>query len=282
MNSEARDNLPSVHPAVTGRQRLFEGRAALPGERARVWWEIAIVLGLSLGASAVYSVVSLLSIVTAGKTLAGSSTSLNSSQSPREWLDFTYQFLSLFFALVPVALALYLLWRPGRSAFRRVGLDLTQPGRDLGRGLLLLAVIGVPGIAFYAVGRMLGLTVAVNAAPLEGYWWTIPMLIFSAIRAGLQEEVIVVAYLFEKLRQLGWNTWSIILSTSLLRGSYHLYQGVGPFVGNVVMGVVFGWCYQRWGRVMPLVVAHAIIDIVSFVGYPLAAAWWPGIFTVGS
>lgn len=282
MNSEARDNLPSVHPAVTGRQRLFEGRAALPGERARVWWEIAIVLGLSLGASAVYSIVSLLSIVTAGKTLAGSSTSLNSSQSPREWLDFTYQFLSLFFALVPVALALYLLWRPGRSAFRRVGLDLTQPGRDVGRGLLLLAVIGVPGIAFYAVGRMLGLTVAVNAAPLEGYWWTIPMLIFSAIRAGLQEEVIVVAYLFEKLRQLGWNTWSIILSTSLLRGSYHLYQGVGPFVGNVVMGVVFGWCYQRWGRVMPLVVAHAIIDIVSFVGYPLAAAWWPGIFTVGS
>jgi len=282
MNSEARDNLPSVHPAGTGRQRLFEGRAALPGERARVWWEIAIVLGLSLGASAVYSVVSLLSIVTAGKTLAGSSTSLNSSQSPREWLDFTYQFLSLFFALVPVALALYLLWRPGRSAFRRVGLDLTQPGRDLGRGLLLLAAIGVPGIAFYAVGRMLGLTVAVNAAPLEGYWWTIPMLIFSAIRAGLQEEVIVVAYLFEKLRQLGWNTWSIILSTSLLRGSYHLYQGVGPFVGNVVMGVVFGWCYQRWGRVMPLVVAHAIIDIVSFVGYPLAAAWWPGIFTVGS
>lgn len=282
MNSEARENLPPVHPAATGRQRLFEGRAALPGERARVWWEIAIVLGLSLGASAVYSIVSLLSIVTAGKTLAGSSTSLNSSQSPREWLDFTYQFLSLFFALVPVALALYLLWRPGRSAFRRVGLDLTQPGRDLGRGLLLLAVIGVPGIAFYAVGRMLGLTVAVNAAPLEGYWWTIPMLIFSAIRAGLQEEVIVVAYLFEKLRQLGWNTWSIILSTSLLRGSYHLYQGVGPFVGNVVMGVVFGWCYQRWGRVMPLVVAHAIIDIVSFVGYPLAAAWWPGIFTVGS
>jgi membrane protease YdiL (CAAX protease family) len=282
MNSEPKDNLPPVHPALTGRQRLFEGRAALPGERARVWWEIAIVLGLSLGASAVYSIVSLLSIVTAGKTLAGSSTSLNSSQSPREWLDFTYQFLSLFFALVPVALALYLLWRPGRGAFRRVGLDLTQPGRDLGRGLLLLAVIGVPGIAFYAVGRMLGLTVAVNAAPLEGYWWTIPMLIFSAIRAGLQEEVIVVAYLFEKLRQLGWNTWSIILSTSLLRGSYHLYQGVGPFVGNVVMGVVFGWCYQRWGRVMPLVVAHAIIDIVSFVGYPLAAAWWPGIFTVGS
>ncbi len=44
------------------------------------------------------------------------------------------------------------------------------------------------------------------------------------------------------------------------------------------MGLVFGWCYKRWGRVMPLVVAHTIIDIVAFVGYPLAAAWWPAIF----
>jgi hypothetical protein len=29
---------------------------------------------------------------------------------------------------------------------------------------------------------------------------------------------------------------------------------------------------------MPLVIAHSILDIVSFVGYPLAAAWWPAIF----
>jgi len=44
------------------------------------------------------------------------------------------------------------------------------------------------------------------------------------------------------------------------------------------MGVVFGWCYVRWGRVAPLVVAHVAIDIVSFVGYPLAVALWPAVF----
>jgi hypothetical protein len=44
------------------------------------------------------------------------------------------------------------------------------------------------------------------------------------------------------------------------------------------MGVVFGWCYARWGRTMPLVIAHWIIDIVSFVGYPLAVGWWPALF----
>jgi uncharacterized protein len=29
---------------------------------------------------------------------------------------------------------------------------------------------------------------------------------------------------------------------------------------------------------MPLVIAHWIIDIASFVGYPLAVMWWPALF----
>jgi uncharacterized protein len=45
-----------------------------------------------------------------------------------------------------------------------------------------------------------------------------------------------------------------------------------------VMGIVFAWCYRRWGRVMPLVIAHTLLDTVAFVGYPLAAALWPGVF----
>jgi membrane protease YdiL (CAAX protease family) len=80
------------------------------------------------------------------------------------------------------------------------------------------------------------------------------------------------------LRQLGWGKWQIILSAAVLRGSYHLYQGIGPFFGNVVMGIVFGWCYWRWGRVMPLVIAHWIIDIASFVGYAWALATFPALF----
>ena len=55
----------------------------------------------------------------------------------------------------------------------------------------------------------------------------------------------------------------------LIRGSYHLYQGFGGFVGNLVMGIIFGWFYTRTKRVMPLVVAHTILDVVAFVGYAL-------------
>ena len=56
-----------------------------------------------------------------------------------------------------------------------------------------------------------------------------------------------------------------------LRGSYHLYQGFGAFIGNVVMGLVFGEWFRRRGRVMPLVIAHTLLDIVAFVGYQLFA-----------
>jgi membrane protease YdiL (CAAX protease family) len=55
--------------------------------------------------------------------------------------------------------------------------------------------------------------------------------------------------------------------SSVVRGSYHLYQGFGGFVGNLVMGLVFCRAYRRWGRVMPLVVAHGLIDTVTFVGW---------------
>ena len=79
----------------------------------------------------------------------------------------------------------------------------------------------------------------------------------------------MVGYLFSRWTSVGWGRWRIIVTSALIRGSYHLYQGFGGFVGNFVMGLVFGWFYTRTKRVMPLVVAHTILDVVAFVGYAL-------------
>ena len=67
------------------------------------------------------------------------------------------------------------------------------------------------------------------------------MLVLSAIRHGIVEEVIVVGYLLDRLGKLGWSMPAAIFASAMLRGSYHLYQGFGPFIGNAVMGVVFAW-----------------------------------------
>ena len=247
--------------------------------RTRLWWEIAIVLALSVGRSAVYSVLALVQALTREQSLGDQSTSLNPGANAQQFWDVLYQFVAQFFALAPIGLAIYLLWEPGVSAFQRIGLDFRAFGRNVGGGVLLVAVIGIPGLGLYVAGRALGITVQVDASPLDPSWWTVPLLLLAALRAGLTEEVIFIGYLFDRLRRLGWGTWTIILSTAALRGAYHAYQGWGPLAGNIAMGVVFGWVYHRWGRVMPLVIAHTLIDIIAFVGYPLAAAWWPTLFS---
>lgn len=246
----------------------------LLASRRRLRTEVLIVLGLSLGQSAVYSVVQLLDKMTRAPLSEATST-LNRSQSPREYFDLTYQLLDILFALVPVALVFYFLSVPrhpgeeGRSAFGRLGFDLTRPARDGFQGLGLAAAIGLPSLALYAAGRALGITTAVIPSGLDPYWWTVPVLILSAIRHAVVEEVIVVGYLMDRLGRFGWSMPLAIAASALLRGSYHLYQGFGPFLGNAVMGVLFAWLYTRTRRVMPLVVAHAILDMVAFVGFSL-------------
>src|SRR5690606_30360270 len=136
--------------------------------------EIWIVLGLSLGRSAVSAVLTLIDRLTVSTPLRAQTATLNPSRSPRPWLDLTYQLVSIGFALVPVALALYLLSAGGRSAVRRIGLDLSRPWRDLGVGVGLAALIGIPGLGLYAVGRLLGISVQVQASALNAAWWTIP------------------------------------------------------------------------------------------------------------
>ena len=246
--------------------------------RARLWWEIGIVLAVTVGQSALYSVLSLVRASLRTTPIGQQQTQLNPNRDAEILWNVLYQFLGIVFALALVALVVYLMWEPGQNALRRIGLDFTRFGGDLGRGILLAAVIGIPGLGLYAASRLLGLNVAVVASPLDAAWWTVPLLLLAAVRAGLTEEVIFIAYMFDRLRRLGWSWWAIILSTAALRGAYHAYQGVGAIVGNFVMGVVFGWCYRRWGRVMPLVIAHTLLDVVAFVGYPLAAAIWPGVF----
>jgi membrane protease YdiL (CAAX protease family) len=238
-------------------------------DKLRIKLELIIVLALSLGASAIYSIISLLAKVTSETGLSNQTASINPQLSERQWLDFSYQFFGITFGLAPVALVLYLLCEKKKSSFDLIGLNLSEPIRDIWRGAWIAALIAIPGLGLYLVSRNLGISAEVIPAALGEYWWTVPMLLFAAVRASLLEEVIVVAYFFNRLSRLGLSSRSQILISALLRATYHLYQGFGAFVGNFAMGLVFGYLYRRWGRVMPLVVAHFLLDAAIFVGYAL-------------
>ncbi|WP_228390599.1 CPBP family intramembrane glutamic endopeptidase [Streptomyces smaragdinus] len=241
--------------------------------------ETVLVLAVSLGASAVSALISFIGSVTRPGGLKDQAARLNTSAAPgRPWLDLAWQLFGITTSLVPVALVAYFLLRERAGGLRAIGCDLSRQASDLGRGALVAAGIGGSGLLLYLGARASGANLTVVPESLPDIWWKLPVLVLSAIQNSLLEEVVVVGYLLRRLGQLGWTPAASLAASALLRGSYHLYQGIGGFAGNAVMGVIFVLLYRRWGRVGPLVAAHALIDIVAFVGYALLAGkvdWLP-------
>src|ERR1700733_12159370 len=221
-----------------------------PAERRPLRVELAIVLGVTFGLSAVTAILQLADGVLRG--LSGQRIPLNPKRSYFDLMD----------------LGLYVLWRTGvRPA--DVGLARFRWRPDLLGGVGLAALIGLPGLALYLVARALHINASVIPSGLGDTWWRVPMLILTAFADGWAEEIIVVGYLLARLGQLGVGPRAALVWSSLLRGAYHLYQGFGAGLGNIAMGLVFGYAWQRTRRLWPLVIAHGLIDTVAFVGYAL-------------
>ena len=107
--------------------------------------EVLLVLGVSLGASAVYSILAIINKLTLVQKLSQQTTQLNQSVTPeRPWLDLAYQLVRIGFLVVPALLAVHLLNRDAVGAPVRLGLDLRHRWFDLGTGVALAALIGIP------------------------------------------------------------------------------------------------------------------------------------------
>lgn len=234
--------------------------------RSRPGVEILLVLGVSLGISAVSSWIKFLDIQTRGG-FRNATAVLNGAQNPRAWVDLSYQLLDVVNGVVPALLALYLLSRTPMGRGFGIGLDRSRLGRDCRHGVGFFLLIGIPGLALVYVARRLGVNAQIEASGLADVWYRYPVLVLSAIQNGVLEEIVMIGFLLSRLRQLRWQPWTAILLSAAIRGSYHTYQGIGGFAGNFVMGAIFGWWFTRTRRILPLVIAHSLLDIASFVGY---------------
>jgi membrane protease YdiL (CAAX protease family) len=235
--------------------------------RSRYGIEVLLVLGVSLGISALSSLINFADIQTRRGGFKNAIATLNGAQAARSWVDLSYQLVSLLSGVVPALLALYLLSQsPGGVGFG-IGFDRLRLKFESLPGLALAALIGIPGLGVVALARHLGVNAQIDASGLADIWYRYPILVLSGIQNGLYEEVIMIGFLLTRLRQLNWVPWKAVILSALIRGSYHTYQGLGGFVGNFIMGAIFGYWFTRTKRVLPLVIAHSVIDVVSFVGY---------------
>jgi membrane protease YdiL (CAAX protease family) len=235
-----------------------------PANRRTLYEEILAVLTLSLLASVAYAIVSLLTQPVKG-------TVASASQNPL----FAYQALGFIFGLAPVFLVIHLVRREGEG-LTSIGLTWDQPRRDTVRGAVLFAVIGSAGLGIYLAAVHFGVNRFVVPAPPADHWWTYPVLLMNASGAAVLEEVIVLGYLLTRLQQVGWTPLAAVVGCAVLRGGYHLYQGWGGFVGNLLMGLLFGLLFLRWRRTWPFVIAHFMLDVAAAVGWLLFHQHLPG------
>lgn len=230
----------------------------------RLWAEILVVTAVTFGTSGLRAILRLIDDLLAPTSLNEQQVTLNQSQSPLPLLDVALQLSSALVLFAWGALALLLLAYDGRR--------LTDPrASDLGWGALLAAVIGIPGLALYVTAVQLGLSKVVAPTGFDNAFTEIPLLLTWSAANAFGEEIVVVAWLMTRLRQLRIPLAGALAASALLRGSYHLYQGISAGLGNIVMGVVYGWFFARTGRITPLIIAHFLIDAIAFVGYALLA-----------
>jgi membrane protease YdiL (CAAX protease family) len=263
----------SPPPAVRHTGRVTAPADALtapqPDSTERPGLELLAVLGVSLGMSGIYALLHLIraEVTVVGGIGATTSTVVSGAQTSHPWLDLLDDLANILNGIAPPLLALVLLARwPGKRGFG-IGLDLTRKRLEALQGVGFLALIGIPGLGLVYLAHRVGLNASLDVVNFPDVWYRVPYLVLSAFQNGFAEEIVVVGFMLTRLRQLGWSAERSIIASATLRGSYHLYQGFGGFAGNFVMGFIFGTWFRRTGRVLPLVIAHFLLDAASFIGY---------------
>ena len=140
-------------------------------------------------------------------------------------------------------------------------------------GMLLLAVAGalLIGAAHWmnlrrmarskhpAVERLraLGVRLFPRSAPELVFY------IVLALTAALCEEFIFRGFVIAALFHAGLSGLTVVLLSSLMFGVAHLYQGKGGSVGTGILGTLFAVTRIAYHSLFPVVVWHAVLDIVA-------------------
>ena len=110
---------------------------------------------------------------------------------------------------------------------------------------------------------------------LEIMHGNLPNLILNVVAAwftaGFLEELLWRGYLMNRLVDLQGNktklAWVIALvGSAIIFGLGHTYQGLGGVIKITALGLLFGAAFLTVRRnLWPLVIAHAVLDTISFV-----------------
>lgn len=161
------------------------------------------------------------------------------------------------------------IWREGLLG---LGLTIVLYAALLLGGLLgAFLAFGSEAFAFDA-SAMVNLTRA-ELPPLWYYLWG---LIVLPITVAIAEELAYRGYAQPRLEALTNSNWTAVFIVAFGFGIQHIafsltdwQSALARFIGTFIAGIVFGTIYLRQRRLLPLIIAHWLIDVFGLGFFPL-------------
>ena len=174
---------------------------------------------------------------------------------------------TIIFQWLLVAVTAWRCWARGLTA-AQLGL-----GPFAGRRILLLSLAGTffLGILHWFNLRRIGhLSPELHGRLHEFAKRVLPrtsveMLLYFALSltAAACEEFLYRGFVMAALDRLGWPLWVIVAASSAMFGLAHLYQGRSGVASTCLLGLVFGWVRIAYGSLIPVIVWHAVVDVIA-------------------
>ena len=161
-------------------------------------------------------------------------------------------------------------WRAVARGFSMVELGITGVRTP---ATLLVAVVGalLIGVAHWMNLRRMARSNHPAAERLRAlgvrlFPRSAPELVFYivlSLTAALCEEFIFRGFVIAALFRAGLSGLTVVFLSSLMFGVAHLYQGKGGSVGTGILGTLFAVTRIAYHSLFPVVVWHAVLDIVA-------------------
>ncbi len=148
--------------------------------------------------------------------------------------------------------------------FERLGFAISL--RDTAIGMLLAIIVFC---AVWLIEQVMGSAAPATLEAAQRFdkvsgaldLWAI---LLASVVDSVFEELFVCAYVISALKDKRGPAFALNVSI-LLRVGCHVYQGVyGVLIGGA-LGMVFGYWYLKSGRIWPLFIAHAVLQVTELM-----------------
>ena len=235
-------------PAEQGARRWL-----VPPQPVAPWWHTAFLVAIIAGVSALSS--------THARALGAHDLSHYAFTLAWEWLLAVFAWWGIRLRRVPLR-HLIGKWRPGIKAW------LADFGAALVFWLMAAFALAALSSLLYLLHLRHVEKAVLDLAPKNAAEFA--LWIALCITAGIVEEFLFRGYLLQQFSSIKGRIWIGILTSSLLFGAAHGYEGIGAMIAIAAYGAMFCGLAMRQRSLRAGMIAHAWHDFITGVALALA------------